>query len=41
MGLVGYYMRFIAFPKLHTITYLQKKGVKFEWSAKCEENSNA
>jgi hypothetical protein len=34
-------MRFIVeFPKTtHPITSLQKKGVKFEWSTKCEENS--
>jgi hypothetical protein len=40
MGLVGYYRRFIAgFSKIaHPITYFQKKGVKFEWSAKCKEN---
>jgi hypothetical protein len=40
MGLVGYYQRFkkwfsrIASP----ITSLQKKGVKFEWTSKCEES---
>jgi hypothetical protein len=40
MGIVGYYRRFImGFSKIvHPITSLQKKGVKFEWSAKCEEN---
>jgi hypothetical protein len=40
IGVVGYYRRFITgFSKIaHPITYLQKKGVKFEWSAKCEEN---
>jgi hypothetical protein len=40
MGLSGYYMRFIAgFSMISLpITYLQNKGVKFEWSAKCEEN---
>jgi hypothetical protein len=40
MGLAGYYRRFIVgFSKIaHPITSLQKKGVKFEWSAKCEEN---
>jgi hypothetical protein len=39
MGLTGYYMRFIVgFSKIaHPITSLQKKGVKFEWSVKCEE----
>jgi hypothetical protein len=38
MGLAGYYRRFIVgFSKIsHPITSLQKKGVKFEWSAKCE-----
>ena len=40
MGLDGYYRRFIArFSKIaHPITSLQNKGVKFEWSIKCEEN---
>jgi hypothetical protein len=40
MGLVGYYMRLIVgFSKIaHPITSLQKKGVKFKWSAKCEKN---
>jgi hypothetical protein len=40
MGLVGYYRRFImGFSKIaHPITYLQKKGVNFEWISKCEEN---
>ena len=40
MGLVGYYKIFIAgFSNIaHPITYLQKKGVNFEWSTKCEEN---
>jgi hypothetical protein len=40
MGLAGYYRRFIVgFSKIaHPITSLQNKGVKFEWSAKCEEN---
>ena len=39
MGLGGYYMRFIeGFSKVaHAITSLQKKGVKFEWTLKCEE----
>jgi hypothetical protein len=38
MGITGYYMRFsVGFSKIgHPITYLQNKGVKFEWSAKCE-----
>jgi hypothetical protein len=40
MGLVGYYMRFIeGFSRIsHPITSLQKKGTKFEWTTKCEEN---
>jgi hypothetical protein len=40
MGLVGYYRRFIeGFSKIvHPITYLQKKGIKFEWTPKCEES---
>jgi hypothetical protein len=40
MGLVGYYRRFIeGFSKIaHPITSLQKKGIKFEWTTKCEEN---
>jgi hypothetical protein len=40
MGLDGYYTRFImGFSKItHPITSLQKKGVMFEWSVKCEEN---
>jgi hypothetical protein len=42
MGLVGYYRRFIVgFSKIaHPITSLQKKGTKFEWKPKCEENFN-
>jgi len=38
MGLVGYYMRFIAGLShiAHPITDSEKKGVTFEWSAKCE-----
>jgi hypothetical protein len=38
--LVGYYQRFIkGFSKIASpITSLQKKGVKFEWTPKCEEN---
>jgi hypothetical protein len=42
MGLVGYYRRFIVgFSKIsHPITSLQKKGTKFEWTPKCEENFN-
>jgi hypothetical protein len=40
MGLAGYYRRFIeGFSKIaHPITSLQKKGIKFEWTTKCEEN---
>ena len=40
MGLAGYYKRFIeGFSKVaHAITSLQKKGVKFEWTSKCEES---
>jgi len=40
MGLAGYYMIFIAgFSNIaHSITYFENKEVKFEWSAKCEEN---
>jgi hypothetical protein len=42
MGLPGYYRRFIVgFSKIsHPITSLQKKGTKFEWTPKCEENFN-
>ena len=40
MGLVGYYRRFIkGFSKVaHAITSLQEKGIKFEWTSKCEES---
>ena len=40
MGLAGYYRRFIeGFSRIaHPITSLQKKGVDFEWTSKCEEN---
>ena len=40
MGLAGYYRRFIeGFSKVaHAITSLQKKGMKFEWKSRCEEN---
>ena len=40
MGLAGYYRRFIeGFSKLaHPITSLQKKGVKFDWTSKCEDH---
>ena len=39
-GLAGYYRRFIeGFSKVaHAITSLKKKGVKFEWTSKCEES---
>jgi hypothetical protein len=39
MGLAGYYRRFIkGFSKIGCpITALQKKGVKFTWTSKCEE----
>jgi hypothetical protein len=42
MGLFGYYKIFIeGFSKIaHPATYLQKKGIKFEWTKKCEENFN-
>jgi hypothetical protein len=42
MGLVGYYRSFIVgFSKIsHPITSLQKKGTKFEWTLKCENNFN-
>ena len=38
MGLTGYYRRFIeGFSKVaHAITSLQKKGMKFEWTSRCE-----
>ena len=40
MGLAGYYRRFIkGFSKVsHSITSLQKKGIKFEWTPRCEES---
>lgn len=40
MGLAGYYRRLIeGFSKIaHPITSLQRKGVKFEWTPKCEES---
>lgn len=40
MGLAGYYRRFIeGFSRIsHPITALHKKGAKFEWTHKCEEN---
>ena len=39
MGLGGYYRRFIeGFSKVaHLITSFQKKGIKFEWTLRCEE----
>jgi len=39
MGLVGY-KRFIeGFSRFsHSITYFQKRGIKFEWTLKCEES---
>ena len=39
MGIAGYYRRFIkCFSKITCpVTSLQKKGVKFEWTSKCEE----
>jgi hypothetical protein len=40
MGLVGYYQRFIkGLSKIASpITFLQKKGAKFEWTSKCENS---
>src|SRR5713226_7680247 len=40
MGLAGYYWRFIeGFSRAaHAITSLQKKGMKFEWTSRCEES---
>ena len=40
MGLAGYYRRFIeGFSKIaHPITSLQNKGIKFEWTPRCEES---
>jgi hypothetical protein len=42
MGLASYYKRFIVgFSNIvHPITSLQKKGTKFEWTFKCENNYN-
>ena len=39
MGLAGYYKRFIeGFSKFpHVITSLQRNGIKFEWTLRCEE----
>ena len=38
MGLAGYYRRYIeGFSKIaHPLTSLQKKGIKFDWTFKCE-----
>ena len=38
MGLAGYYCRFIeGFSKVaHLTTFLQNKGIKFDWTFKCE-----
>ena len=40
MGLSRYYKRFIErLSKFaHSITSLQKKGIKFEWTPRCEES---
>ena len=40
MGLMGYYKRFIeGFSKVaHSITSKQNKGIKFEWTPRCEES---
>ena len=40
MGLAGYYRRFIeGFSKVaHAITSLQKKGINFKWTPRCEES---
>ena len=40
MGITGYYQRFIeGFSRIENpITSLQKKGKKFKWSQKCEDN---
>jgi hypothetical protein len=42
MGLAGYYRRFIIGLSniSHPITSFQKKGNKFEWALKCENNFN-
>ena len=39
-GLGGYYQRFIEGFSIvaHAITSLQKKGMKFEWTLRCEES---
>jgi len=40
MGIIGYYKRFIeGFSKIvYQITSLQKKGIRFTWSQKCQDN---
>jgi hypothetical protein len=40
MGLAGYYMRFIAkFSRIaHSITSLQMKGNKFQWTEECDSS---
>ena len=40
MGIIDYYRRFIeGFSRIaNPITSLQKKGKKFDWNQKCEEN---
>ena len=40
IGLAGYYRRFIeGFSKVaHPVTSLQNKGIKFEWTPRCEES---
>ena len=40
MGLAGYHRRFIqGLSKVaHLVTSLQKKGIKFEWTVRCEES---
>ena len=39
MGRAGYYKGFIegSSKVAHSITYFQKKGIKFEWTPRCEE----
>ena len=40
MGLTGYYRRFIeGFSKVsHSINSLKKRGIKLEWTPRCEES---
>ena len=42
MGITGYYCRFIeGFSKIaYPIMSLQKKGIKFNWSEKCQDSFN-